>query len=127
MSLPRWLALLNLHITNPILGLLASWAPGMGVVIQVGRKTHHHYRPPVVLFRRDRRFLIALTYGRDSQWVQDVVIANGCELENRKQKLRLIDPCIIHDELCRDMLACVRPALGILDVPDFLELTVAPD
>jgi len=33
---------------------------------------------PVMVFRRGNRFGIGLTYGRDSQWVQNVLAANGC-------------------------------------------------
>jgi hypothetical protein len=73
MPFPRWLARVNLHVTNRVLGPLASRVPGMGVIIHLGRKSHQQYRTPVMVFRRSNRFIIALTYGRDSQWVQNVL------------------------------------------------------
>ena len=83
MPFPRWLARVNLHITNRVLGPLARRIPRMGVVIHEGRKSRHKYQTPVMVFRRGNRCVIALTYGRDSQWVQNVLAANGCELEIR--------------------------------------------
>ncbi len=68
MPAPRWLARFNLYVTNRILGPLASRLPGMGVVLHVGRKTGRLYRTPVLIFRRGDRLIIALTYGRQSQW-----------------------------------------------------------
>jgi deazaflavin-dependent oxidoreductase (nitroreductase family) len=99
----------------------------MGVVIHVGRKTRRQYRTPVMVFRRDNRFVIALTYGRDSQWVQNVLAANGCELETRNRKLRLTHPRLFHDERRESMPTFVRIVLGIINVSDFLELTVDQD
>ena len=80
-----------------------------------------------MVFRRDNRFVIALTYGRDSQWVQNVLAVNGCELETRKRKLRLSNPRLFHDDRRRDMPVFVRFVLGIIKVADFLELTVDQD
>lgn len=97
----------------------------MGVVIHVGRKSHHQYRTPVMVFRRGSRFIIALTYGREAQWVQNVLAANGCELETRNRTFRLTHPRILHDEQRREMPAFVRVVLGIINVAEFLELTMA--
>jgi len=58
MPLPRWLARFNLQVTNRILGPLARWAPGMGIVIHVGRKSHRQHRTPVMVFRRGNRFVM---------------------------------------------------------------------
>ena len=73
MPFPRWLARVNSLFTNRLLGPLASRAPGMGVIVHVGRKTQRQYRTPVMVFRRDNRLIIALTYGRNSEWVQNVL------------------------------------------------------
>jgi len=96
----------------------------MGVVIHEGRKSHNKYRTPVMVFRQGDRCVIALTYGRDSQWVQNVVAANGCELETGKRTMRLSHPRVFHDDRRESVPAFVRLFLGILNVSDFLELTV---
>jgi deazaflavin-dependent oxidoreductase (nitroreductase family) len=127
MPLPRWVARVNLLVINRILGPLASWAPGMAIVIHVGRKSHREYRTPVMVFRRCNQFVIALTYGRESQWVQNVVAANGCRLEAGGRTLRLALPRIFHDEQRQHMPVLVRLFLRILNVSDFLELTINQD
>jgi deazaflavin-dependent oxidoreductase (nitroreductase family) len=125
MPFPRWIARVNLHVTNHLLGPIARRLPGMGVVIHIGRKTHRRYRTPVMVFRRGDRMIIALTYGRDSQWVHNVITTDGCELETQNHKLRLSHPRLFHDEGRSLMPGIVRVMLGILHVSDFLELTAA--
>ena len=44
------------------------------------------------VFRAPEGFLIALTYGRDSEWVKNVLEAGGCELETRGVKHQLFAP-----------------------------------
>lgn len=70
MPAPRWLARFNPRVTNHILGPLAKRLPGMGIVIHTGRRTHRQYRTPVMFFKHGDDFVIALTFGRESQWVQ---------------------------------------------------------
>jgi deazaflavin-dependent oxidoreductase (nitroreductase family) len=83
MPFPRWLARFNLYVTNRILSPLARFVPGMAVVVHLGRRSHRPYRTPVMVFRREHDFLIALTYGRESQWVQNVLAQGGCELQTK--------------------------------------------
>ncbi|HZQ24225.1 MAG TPA: nitroreductase/quinone reductase family protein [Terriglobales bacterium] len=125
MPAPRWLARVNLHVTNRLLGGLATRLPGMGVVLHVGRKTHRQYRTPVLVFRRGHRFIIALTYGSESQWVQNVLVDDGCKLETEGQTLRLLHPHLFRDDQRSAMPPVVRFALRLLNVSEFLELTVA--
>ena len=125
MPLPRWLARFNLRVTNRILGPLAERLPFMGIVIHQGRKTKRRYRTPVMVFRHGDRFVIALTYGPDSQWVQNVLAHGGCDLESQGRRVHLTQPRLIHDEHRTLMPAVVRLALGLLNVSDFLELTIS--
>ena len=124
MPAPRWLARFNLYVTNRVLGPLATRLSGMGVVVHVGRKTHRQYRTPVMIFRRGDQVTIALTYGRDSKWVQNVLARGGCELENQRHVLRLTNPRLYRDEQRPALPAFHRTILAMLNVSDFLELTV---
>jgi len=124
MPAPRWLARFNLVVTNRILGPLATRLSGMGVVVHVGRKTHRQYRTPVMIFRRGDQLIIALTYGRESQWVQNVLSEGGCELETQGRTLQLINPRLYRDTQRTAVPALHRRILGLLNVSDFLELTV---
>jgi deazaflavin-dependent oxidoreductase (nitroreductase family) len=94
----------------------------MAVVIHVGRNSQRRYRTPVVIFRRGDLFLIALTYGRNAHWVQNILNEGGCELEMMGRTLRLDQPRIVHDPLRQRMPLVVRVVLGLVNVSDFLEL-----
>jgi deazaflavin-dependent oxidoreductase (nitroreductase family) len=122
---PRWLARFNLHFTNRILGPVATRLPGMGVIVHAGRTTHRQYRTPVLIFRRGQRFIIALTYGRESQWVQNVLTNGECELETTGRRIHLTTPRLFHDPERRIMPAIVRGMLAVFNVSDFLELSAA--
>jgi deazaflavin-dependent oxidoreductase (nitroreductase family) len=125
MPAPRWLARFNLHVTNRILGPLARRVPGMGIIVHAGRKTHRQYRTPVMIFRHSTHFFIALTYGRESEWVQNVLAQGGCDLETQGRTIHLTQPRVFHDAQRRVMPASVALFLRILNVSDFLEVTVA--
>src|ERR1019366_7340469 len=79
----RWVAAFNLAVTNRITSRFAARLPGFGILTHVGRKSGRVYRTPVNVFRAPDGFLIALTYGRKSEGVRNVIAAGGCKLETR--------------------------------------------
>ena len=93
----RWVAAFNLAVTNRITSRFAARLPGFGILTHVGRKSGRVYRIPVNVFRVSEGFLIALTYGRDSEWVKNVVAAEKCQLETRGVLYELSAPTIVHD------------------------------
>ena len=122
MPLPRSVARFNLVVTNPVLGRVAGRLPGFAMLTHVGRRSGRAHRTPVNVFRRDERFVVALTYGRESQWVRNVLAAGGCEIRSRGRTLQLRDPVIVRDPARRMVPAAVRVALGAFGVEDFLVL-----
>ncbi len=50
----RWLAKINIAVTNRITSLFASWLPGFGILTHVGRKSGKLYRTPVNVFRANK-------------------------------------------------------------------------
>lgn len=125
MPLPRWLAHSNRHLLNRVTGPLARHLPGFGVVVHRGRRTGRSFRTPVNVFRRDDGYVIALTYGRESEWVRNVLAAGGCLLETGGRTVQLTMPRPFHDEGRRSMPGPVRLILGAVGVNDFLELRLA--
>lgn len=125
MPAPRWLARANRRALNRVMLPLARHAPGFGVVLHHGRRSGRMYHTPVNVFRHGERLTIALTYGRESEWVRNVLASGGCRLESRGRTLALTQPRLIHDESRRAVPALVRAPLRLLGVADFLELTVA--
>jgi deazaflavin-dependent oxidoreductase (nitroreductase family) len=118
----RWVAAFNLAVTNRITSRFAARLPGFGILTHVGRKSGRLYHTPVNVFRAPDGFLIALTYGRDSEWVKNVDAAGGCELETRGVRYLLSAPTIVHDPTLRRFPLLVRMILGIIGANDFMQL-----
>jgi deazaflavin-dependent oxidoreductase (nitroreductase family) len=83
MSMPHWLASFNRRVANRFVDPLARRMPGFGVVVHTGRKTHREYRTPVAVFRGSGVYVLVLAFGRDADWVRNVVANGGCVLETR--------------------------------------------
>jgi deazaflavin-dependent oxidoreductase (nitroreductase family) len=122
MPLPKSLARFNRHVTNRVLGPVARRFPGFAVVSHVGRRSGRVHRTPVNLFRDGDRYVIALTYGSDSQWVRNVLAAGAVDVETRGRRLRLVAPQVVHDAQRSLVPAPIRPLLDLVRVSDFMLL-----
>ncbi|MGE5723611.1 MAG: nitroreductase family deazaflavin-dependent oxidoreductase [Acidobacteriota bacterium] len=120
----RWVAAFNLAVTNRISGPFAARLPGFGMVTHVGRKSGRLYRTPVNVFGGPDEFLIALTYGQEAHWVQNVQAAGGCRLETRGVQYQLSAPAIVHDPARRRFPLVVGIILRIIGASDFMRLSV---
>jgi deazaflavin-dependent oxidoreductase (nitroreductase family) len=112
-------------VTNRITGLVAPRLPGFGVVVHTGRKSGRQYRTPVNVFRRPDGYVVALTYGPDSEWVRNVLASGGCTLETEGHLVALTQPRIYHDTHRSAVPPFVRVVLTLIGVADFLALTPA--
>ena len=113
---------------NQVTRQFAPWLPGLGVVIHRGRRSGNAYKTPVNVFPRPGdRYVLALTYGADTDWVKNVLAAGGCELISRRRHIELTAPRLFHDENRREISVVARTILGLLHVNDFLELYAVPD
>jgi hypothetical protein len=79
----------------------------------------------VNVFRAPEGFLIALTYGRESDWVKNVVAAGSCQLETRSLLYQLSAPTIVHDPTRRRFRLLVRTVLGLIGANDFMQLSTS--
>ncbi|MFF3225003.1 nitroreductase family deazaflavin-dependent oxidoreductase [Nocardia suismassiliense] len=122
---PRWIARVNRVGLNRITRFIAPWAPGWAVVVHRGRKSGRTFRTPLWAFRRDDRYVIALTYGPESDWVRNVLAAGGCQLESRRRRYEVHNPRVYRDETAGDMPPFIRFMLRrVIKAPDFLSLDV---
>jgi deazaflavin-dependent oxidoreductase (nitroreductase family) len=119
----RWLAKVNIAVTNRITGLFAGWLPGFGILTHVGRKSGRVYRTPVNVFRASNGFIIALTYSSQSEWVKNVLAAGGCKLKTRGKKYQLSAPNVVRDPTRRRFPFPVRIVLRIVGADEYMELT----
>ncbi|HZA09433.1 nitroreductase family deazaflavin-dependent oxidoreductase [Mycobacterium sp.] len=125
MPAPRWVARANKAALNRITKFVAPWAPGWAVVIHRGRRSGRTFRTPLWAFRRRDKFVIALTYGSNSDWVRNVLAAGGCELESRRRRYQVASPQVYRDETAADMPAFIRFMLrNVIKAPEFLRLDV---
>jgi deazaflavin-dependent oxidoreductase (nitroreductase family) len=113
---------------NKVIRQVAPWLPGLGVVVHRGRSSGKQYRTPVNVFPRPAgRYVLALTYGADTDWVKNVIAANGCKLITHGRHIELTAPRLFHDEARHEIRVVERSILGLLHVYDFLGLDAVPD
>ncbi|WP_006244558.1 nitroreductase family deazaflavin-dependent oxidoreductase [Mycolicibacterium tusciae] len=96
MQLPQWLARFNRHVTNPVQRLWAGWAPTMGILEHVGRKSGKQYRTPLTVFSADidgqAGVAILLTYGPNRDWLKNITAAGGGRMKRYGKTFELRDP-----------------------------------
>jgi deazaflavin-dependent oxidoreductase (nitroreductase family) len=117
MPLPKGLARFNIKVTNRITGPFASRLPGFAIVHHVGRRSGTPRTTPVNLFRDGGDYVIALTYGADSQWVKNVLAAGEFDVVTRGKRVTLTAPRIVRHA---HVPAPVRAILNALDVDDYV-------
>jgi deazaflavin-dependent oxidoreductase (nitroreductase family) len=122
MPIPRQVARWNKVGLNRITRHVTPWMPGFGLVVHRGRRSGREYQTPVNVFPADDGFVIALTYGADTDWVKNVQAAGGCELRTRGRALRVGSPRVYHDETRHGIRPLEREVLRLLGVADFLSV-----
>ena len=124
MPAPRSVARFNKRYLNRLFLRVAGHLPGFGIVTHTGRKSDRAYRVPVNVFRTGDGYLIALTYGPESDWVKNVLAAGSCELQTRGRRVRLSNPRIETDENKSWAPPFVRFVLNRVDVPQYMRLSL---
>jgi deazaflavin-dependent oxidoreductase (nitroreductase family) len=125
MPIPKSVGRWNKAGLNRVTRHIAPWLPGFGVVVHRGRRSGRRYQTPVNVFPAENGYIVALTYGPDTDWVKNVLAAGGCELRTRGQAVELASPQVFHDQTRRGIRPPVRQILRILGVADFLSLRTA--
>jgi deazaflavin-dependent oxidoreductase (nitroreductase family) len=115
------------RFVNPVTRRFARWLPGFGIIRYRGRRSGTVYRTPMNVFRHGDRYVFALTYGPDVQWVKNVLATGRAELEIRRHRIRLADPEVIHDPTRRLTPLPVRFFLGRMRVSMFLRMRIVTD
>jgi deazaflavin-dependent oxidoreductase (nitroreductase family) len=108
MQLPQRLARFNRYVTNPVQRLWAGWAPMMGILEHVGRRSGRVYRTPLTVFSTDDGVAILLTYGPDRDWLKNLTAAGGGRLRRHGRTVPVRDPRVV----TRDQAAVHVTGLG---------------
>ena len=122
MPLPQSLARFNKRATNHVTLLVAGRLPGFANVEHQGRKSGRDYRTPVNAFRRAGGFELALTYGRDADWIANVETAGNARLEYRGRTYAVDSPRIVDLGEAQAIPGWVRTILERLHVDSVLLL-----
>lgn len=121
MPIPRFVASVNRTATNRVMAQVVPHFGSGGVIVHAGRTSGTEYRTPVLAFGFRGGFVVALTYGRDSDWVKNVVAAGGCRIERGGEMATLDRPRLVdEDEVLPVLPGSFRLALSLLNVHDFL-------
>jgi deazaflavin-dependent oxidoreductase (nitroreductase family) len=94
-------------------------------VTHTGRRSGRTYRTPVNVFRHGDRYLFALTYGAESDWVQNVLAAGRCQIKTRRRTVELVAPERFTDPTARLIPVPARWILGLFSVTEFLAVNNA--
>ncbi len=126
MVLPARLARLNRIGLNRVMVHLAPRAPLFAVLHHRGRRSGRRYSIPINVFVRGDRYLFALTYGAETDWLRNVRAAGRCTVTTRGRVVPLHAPRVYRDESRADMPLPVRLVLGRVGADEFLEMRTTP-
>jgi deazaflavin-dependent oxidoreductase (nitroreductase family) len=90
------------------------------MITHTGRKSGRTYHTPIMVFRSRDRWIVALTYGPDVQWLKNVIAAGEGQLLTRRKTYRLVSPQLYVDKNRRDVPIFVALMLRLLGTADFV-------
>ncbi len=123
MPFPRAVALFSRNVINPVVRNFAGRLPPFSLVEHRGRKSGALYQTPIMAFPAGDDMIVALTYGPNTDWAQNVIAEGACIIEYRRQRMGLTNPRIMHSDPAGMPLPwLVQRALCMMHVSDFLLL-----
>jgi len=126
MSLPRWIARFNKRVTNRFAEPIARRFANFAVVHHVGRVSGRPYTTPVNWFGTPDNAFVALTYGPDADWAQNV-LRGPAYLLTGGQGFEIVGVDQVHRaESWPYLPRLVRFVLRALRVHHFLRLRLRP-
>ena len=78
-----------------------------------------------MVFRTKDGFRIALTYGRDSDWVENALAHGAVRLVTRRKEFELTEPEVVTDLHRQHVPLPLRGILRLLRVAEFLDFRSA--
>jgi deazaflavin-dependent oxidoreductase (nitroreductase family) len=94
MPLPKWLTLITKHVFNPM-EIRRGVRP---VLIHVGRSSGRTFETPLDAHPIDGGYLFIMNYGRDSDWVKNILASGSATLRVEGRELALESPRVISKE-----------------------------
>ena len=113
----------TIRFVNPITRRFVHHLPGFCLLIYRGRTSGKTYRIPMNVFRRSGKYVFALTYGHNVQWVKNVMANGEADIQIGNRVIHLINPEPFTDPKRRLMPFPARVLLGLFRVHGFLRMT----
>lgn len=127
MPLTHTIARMNRYWINPITRTIGPRVPPFMLVHHVGRKSGKAFTTPIWAFRQPDGFLIVLTYGPRTDWLQNLQAAGSCTATYRGKTWRLTNPEIRHGTIDDQPLPwLVRTFVPLVGVEDVLHVDAEP-
>ncbi|MCV7419453.1 nitroreductase family deazaflavin-dependent oxidoreductase [Mycobacterium yunnanensis] len=95
MRMPRRIAEFNKRVTNPTARAITPWLPYLGTLEHVGRKSGKRYRTPLLVFETADGYAFLIGYGRETDWVKNVLAGGPAVLHRRGRAVTLVDPRVM--------------------------------
>ena len=94
------------------------------MVVHAGRTSGRVYRTPIYAFDAGDGLAVALTYGPQADWVQNI-FENGGSMQRNGSDFTIVDPTIVgRTAVWAHLPRIVRISLRILRVTDFMLIQV---
>ncbi len=95
MQIPRALTIFNKYVNNRIQSLWAWLVPPWAIIGHTGRKSGKAYRTPVLGFVGAGCFAVPILYGEQTDWVRNLLAADGGTLHRAGRRYELREPRIV--------------------------------
>ena len=106
-----------IHISGKDWGLFA-------ILSHTGRKSGKIYQIPISVVPVENGFVIALTYGKKTDWYENVKAKGGCSLRWKRQEVALTNPEFIDPALALQAFpAPFRAGLRWMGIQYYLRLS----
>ncbi|MFA1540099.1 nitroreductase family deazaflavin-dependent oxidoreductase [Actinomadura monticuli] len=114
--MPSWLPSFNKKVTNRIQGVYAPYLPPLAMIVHRGRRSGREYRTPVTAFRSGGRLIVGLPYGRDTDWVRNLLAEGRGGVERLGRVRRITAPRVLTPAEAAELPAPGRFAARYMDV-----------
>lgn len=122
MPMPRWWGHINKRVFNPRAIASGEWP----VLTHVGRSSGATYHTPMDALPVDGGYVFVLVYGSGSDWVQNVLAADGARLRVEGREVELTAPRLIgEDEAFAAISDEAKRPPRLLRITEYLRMDLA--
>jgi hypothetical protein len=119
MPIPKEVAVFNKYVANRFFLLFAGSIPPFAIVNHRGRKSSRSYRTPILGFPTMTGFIFALTYGRNVDWVKNLIASDGGILEYKGEETPICEIQICKMDDVKEIFPYwIRLSLSIISIED---------